>query len=142
MCRRWRRGCSRIVCAVRAGAAGVHTGRARAVVALTWPGNLAELQIVVERAAADAAQDAIQIEDVLPALKLDTLERLEKAPARFVPSGNLRDARLRFERDYIAGVLQHHGWRMGEAAQALGIQRPNLYRKARQLGIPLVRASE
>jgi two-component system nitrogen regulation response regulator NtrX len=110
--------------------------------ALTWPGNLAELQMVVERAAADAAQDAIQIEDVLAALKLDTLERLEKAPARFVPSGSLRDARLRFERDYIAGVLQHHGWRMGEAARALGIQRPNLYRKARQLGIPLVRTSE
>ena len=110
--------------------------------ALTWPGNLAELQVVIERAAGDAARDAIQIEDVLAALNLDTLERLEKAPARFVPSGSLRAARLRFERDYIAGVLQHHGWRMAEAARALGIQRPNLYRKARQLGIPLVRASE
>jgi DNA-binding NtrC family response regulator len=110
--------------------------------ALTWPGNLAELQMVIERAAGDAAHDTIQIEDVLAALHLDTLERLEKAPARFVPSGSLRAARLRFERDYIAGVLQHHGWRMAEAARALGIQRPNLYRKARQLGIPLVRASE
>ena len=37
----------------------------------------------------------------------------ETAPAApFVPAGNLRDARLRFERDYIAAVLQHHGWRM------------------------------
>ena len=35
-----------------------------------------------------------------------------------------------------------HGWRMAEAAQTLGIQRPNLYRKARQLGIPLARLSE
>lgn len=55
---------------------------------------------------------------------------------------SLRDARLRFERDYITAVLQHHGWRMAEAARALGIQRPNLYRKARQLGIPLARATE
>jgi len=39
-------------------------------------------------------------------------------------------------------VLQHHDWRMAAAAQALGMQRPNLYRKARQLGIPLVRVSE
>jgi len=31
---------------------------------------------------------------------------------------------------------------MADAAQTLGIQRPNLYRKARQLGIPLMRASE
>jgi DNA-binding NtrC family response regulator len=73
---------------------------------------------------------------VLPALQL------HRAPAPFVPVGNLREARLRFERDYIAAVLQHHDWRMADAAQALGIQRPNLYRKARQLGIPLARTSE
>ena len=69
----------------------------------------------------DAPRDVIQIEDVLPALNLDKIDR---APARFVPVGNLRDARLRFERDYISAVLQHHGWRMAEAAHALGIQRP------------------
>jgi DNA-binding NtrC family response regulator len=67
---------------------------------------------------------------------------LHRARAPFVPSGNLREARQRFERDYIASVLQHHEWRMAPAAQALGIQRPNLYRKARQLGIPLVRVTE
>jgi DNA-binding NtrC family response regulator len=31
---------------------------------------------------------------------------------------------------------------MADAAETLGIQRPNLYRKARQLGIPLTRSSE
>jgi len=104
--------------------------------ALTWPGNVAELKAMVERAAQDASRDVIQIEDVLPALKLD------RAPVRFTPAGQLREARLRFERDYISAVLQHHGWRMADAAETLGIQRPNLYRKARQLGIPLTRASE
>ena len=71
------------------------------------------------------------MEDVLPALHLDGVA------APFAPRGNLREARLRFERDYIAAVLQHHGWRVADAAQTLGIQRPNLYRKARQLGIPV-----
>lgn len=105
--------------------------------ALTWPGNVAELKSVVERAAKETTQhDVIQIEDVLPALNLD------RAPARFTPTGQLREARLRFERDYISAVLQHHGWRMADAAETLGIQRPNLYRKARQLGIPLTRSSE
>ena len=104
--------------------------------ALTWPGNVAELKAVVERAAKETSHDVIQIEDVLPALNLD------RAPARFTPAGELREARLRFERDYISAVLQHHGWRMADAAETLGIQRPNLYRKARQLGIPLTRASE
>ena len=57
------------------------------------------------------------------------------ASSAFVPDGNLREARLRFEREYISSVLRYHNWRMADAAQTLGIQRPNLYRKARQLHI-------
>jgi DNA-binding NtrC family response regulator len=104
--------------------------------ALTWPGNLAELRTAIERIVADGVEDVIQIEQILPALQL------HRSHTPFVPSGNLREARLRFERDYISSVLQHHDWRMASAAEALGIQRPNLYRKARQLGIPLARVSE
>jgi DNA-binding NtrC family response regulator len=90
----------------------------------------------IERVVAETRGDVIQVEHLLPALQL------LRAPAPFVPSGNLREARLRFERDYIVAVLQHHGWRMAEAAHTLGIQRPNLYRKARQLGIPLARLAD
>ena len=104
--------------------------------ALIWPGNLAELRRVIERVVSDVQTEVIQIEHLLPALQLD------RAPTAFVPAGNLKEARLRFERDYIAAVIQHHGWKMADAAQTLGIQRPNLYRKARQLGIALTRATE
>ena len=104
--------------------------------ALTWPGNLRELRDAIERVVLDTADRVIQIEHLLPAL------RLQRTHESFAPSGNLREARLRFEREYIASVLQHHGWHMAEAAQTLGIQRPNLYRKARQLGIPLMRMHE
>jgi DNA-binding NtrC family response regulator len=103
---------------------------------LAWPGNLAELRDAIGRVAADTRDDVIQVEHLLPALQL------HRARAPFLPVGHLRDARQRFERDYIAAVLQHHGWRMSDAAQTLGIQRPNLYRKARQLGIPLARVSD
>jgi len=106
------------------------------VAAVTWPGNLFELQAAIARVASEPGDHDIQVEHVLPAL------HLQRAPARFTPTGNLREARLRFERDYISAVLQHHAWRMGDAAQTLGIQRPNLYRKARQLGIPVTRVSE
>jgi DNA-binding NtrC family response regulator len=104
--------------------------------ALNWPGNLAELRAVVERVAVETRDGVIQIEQVLPAVQLD------RASTAFLPAGSLREARIRFEREYIAAVLQHHGWRMAEAARTLGIQRPNLYRKARQLGIPVARTSE
>jgi DNA-binding NtrC family response regulator len=47
----------------------------------------------------------------------------------------LREARRRFEREFITAVLaQHHG-RMADTARALGIQRTNLYRKMRQLKV-------
>ena len=48
---------------------------------------------------------------------------------------SLREARRRFEREYIATVLEQHQWRMSDAARTLGIERANLYRKTRQLGI-------
>jgi NtrC-family two-component system response regulator AlgB len=106
------------------------------IAAVTWPGNLRELQAAIARAVGESGDHDIQVEHLLPSL------HLQRTPARFVPTGNLREARLRFERDYISAVLQHHAWRMADAAQTLGIQRPNLYRKARQLGIPVTRVSE
>jgi DNA-binding NtrC family response regulator len=124
-------------CAAAGRPARTFTQAALALVgALTWPGNLAELRAAIERVAAHGLEDVIQIEHILPVLQL------HRVPTPFVPVGNLREARQRFERDYIASVLQHYEWRMAPAAEALGIQRPNLYRKARQLGIPLVRVSE
>lgn len=52
-------------------------------------------------------------------------------------TASLREARRSFERTYILAVLEQHQWRVGMAARALGLQRPNLYRKARQLSIAL-----
>ncbi|HZP47005.1 MAG TPA: sigma 54-interacting transcriptional regulator [Vicinamibacterales bacterium] len=125
------------ICAARRSAPRSFTNAAMALVgALAWPGNAAELRQVIERVVDDNHDEVIQVEQLLPALRLDA------RPPAFRPAANLREARLRFERDYIAAVLQHHGWRMADAAQTLGIQRPNLYRKARQLGIPLSRVSD
>jgi DNA-binding NtrC family response regulator len=125
------------ICAASGIAPRVFTPAAVALLgAMSWPGNLAELREAVEGAVAATTSDSIQVEALLPTL------RFERAPTAFTPEGTLREARQRFEHDYIAAVLEHHGWRMADAAQTLGIQRPNLYRKARQLGIPLARSSE
>jgi DNA-binding NtrC family response regulator len=125
------------ICSARGEAPRAFTQAALALIgALSWPGNLAELKTTIERLVSETRETIIQVEDVLPALDL------QRARPPFTPVGSLRDARLRFEREYIAAVLQHHGWRMADAAATLGMQRPNLYRKARQLGIPVTRATE
>jgi DNA-binding NtrC family response regulator len=97
--------------------------------ALPWPGNMAELRALTERLAVIITRGVLLLEDVLANV------RLEGAEALGGPSGTLREARERFERDYVAAVLQHHRGRMGDAARALGIERTNLYRKIKQLNI-------
>ena len=66
----------------------------------------------------------------------DVLTRFELEPAAVA---SLREGRRAFERSYILAVLDQHDWRIGDTARALGLQRPNLYRKARQLSIALKR---
>jgi DNA-binding NtrC family response regulator len=97
--------------------------------ALPWSGNLDELRLVLNRILGASADAAIRQEDVLAHLPIDG------AFARIAPHTSLREARRQFEREYIASVLERHRWRMSEAARTLGIERANLYRKTRQLGI-------
>ena len=63
------------------------------------------------------------------------VEAVRLAAGRGTPT--LREARAQFEREWIAATLAMHNGRVGEAAKALGIQRTNLYRKVRQLKLPL-----
>lgn len=68
-----------------------------------------------------------------------TLSRLSVRNGTPAP---LREARRQFERTYIVAVLERYDWHVADAARALGLQRPNLYRKARQLQIDLRRSEE
>lgn len=98
--------------------------------ALPWRGNAVELRSTIEAVVAGlAAGRAIGLEDVLAHVKLDG------GSAAFVERGTLRQARARFEREYIAHILEQHRGRISDAAKALGIQRTNLYRKLRSLRV-------
>jgi DNA-binding NtrC family response regulator len=96
--------------------------------AVPWSRNVDELAEVVTAVLATAGP-LVRQEDVLARLPI------ENAFARFDTAINLREARRRFEREYIVAVLERHQWRMSDAARTLGIERANLYRKTRQLGI-------
>ncbi len=97
--------------------------------ALPWPGNAAELRSLAERLAVLVPRGVVLLEDVLANVRFDGAE------AQGRPRESLRNARERFERDYVTAVLQHHRGRMGAAARELGIERTNLYRKIKQLNI-------
>lgn len=103
--------------------------------ALPWPRNIDELAGILARLLPGAGP-VVKQEDVLAYLPI------ENAFTRIDTTASLREARRQFEREYIAAVLERHQWRMSDAARTLGIERANLYRKARQLGITRVPRAE
>ena len=102
--------------------------------AMPWRGNAIELRALLEQVVAGRAEGShIALEDLLAHVRLDG------GAALFSNSGTLRQARARFEREYIAAVLEQHHGRISEAAKVLGIQRTNLYRKMRSLRVTRMR---
>jgi DNA-binding NtrC family response regulator len=96
--------------------------------ALPWKGNAIELRTLIERLVREVKTATISLNDVLASVRLD-------GHATIVSPGSLREARARFETEYIAAVVAHHHGRIPEAAKTLGIQRSNLYRKMRRLRV-------
>jgi DNA-binding NtrC family response regulator len=103
--------------------------------ALPWRGNAPELRGLLERLILLVPGGLIRLEDVLAHTHFE---------GTLSPTGldaTLRQARAKFERDYIGAVLQHHHGRIADAAKVLGIQRTNLYRKMRRLNLIRAKAA-
>jgi len=97
--------------------------------ALPWRGNFPELRGLLHALAMKVPDRLIRLNDILANIRLDG------NALTFHGGGTLKEARERFEHDYVEAVLELHRGRMPEAARALGIQRTNLYRKIRQLSV-------
>jgi len=98
-----------------------------------WPGNVRELKNLIERLMILCPGEEIRRED-LPAEIRDA--ELAAAP----PAGaSLRDAREDFERRFILASLKRHRGHVTKTAEALGVERSNLYRKLKSYGIEVER---
>jgi len=91
-----------------------------------FPGNIRELANYIERVVILSEGDAIessQVEGLLPQL------------AKAEPTGTLRAASEKFERDYIKKALARADGNMTRAAEMLGLERSHFYKKMKALGI-------
>jgi two-component system nitrogen regulation response regulator NtrX len=91
-----------------------------------WPGNARELRNVVERMAILSSGDEIGL-DAVPA-EIRTYR--ENAP-----KSSVQEARESAERDYIQKALEAASWNVSSAARALGMERTNLHKRMRALGV-------
>jgi two-component system nitrogen regulation response regulator NtrX len=105
---------------------------------LPWPGNVRELRNIVERLVIMTPGDRIEVRH-LPASLLESLppRNLGEAPAPLAAAGEstLASARDDFERQYILRRYRECGGNMSRTAEALGVERSNLYRKMKAFGL-------
>jgi two-component system nitrogen regulation response regulator NtrX len=102
----------------------------RALQAHRWPGNVRELKNLIERLMILAPGNEIEASD-LPFAAAEA-----GAPP---PDAPLKDARDDFERRYILAALRRHRGNVTRAAEMLGLERSNLYKKLKSYGIEVER---
>ena len=102
-----------------------------------WPGNVRELRNQVERVAIMAAGDTIEPSDLSAEIRLGKPDVAGGGlgGANVAGGTTLQDARKQFERDLILGVLTKHNWNVSRAAEELGLERTNLHKKIKGLGL-------
>ena len=112
-------------------------GAATGLQSYKWPGNVRELRNVIERLMIMVPGEEVTARDLG---FLDAgLTPPETGPV--IPM-SLHDARERFERDYILRALAAQQGNISRTADALGVERSNLYRKMRSFGIVPARRPE
>ena len=104
----------------------------------SWPGNVRELRNVIERLIIMVPGEVITAQDLA---FLGGGARPEPAAAT-TETQMLHDARDAFEREYILKTLARQQGNISRTAEVLGIERSNLYRKMRSLGIMPSRPGE
>ncbi|KPK02111.1 MAG: Fis family transcriptional regulator [Nitrospira bacterium SG8_35_4] len=98
----------------------------RALMEYDWPGNVRELKNTIERFVIMHTSDVIEVKDIQP---------VRGVKADYSAFKTLREAREQFEKEFILKKLQENTWNVSKTAEELEIERSNLHRKIKSLGI-------
>jgi two-component system, NtrC family, nitrogen regulation response regulator NtrX len=107
-------------------------GAASKLKAYHWPGNVRELRNLIERLAILVPHETIEPEDM-------QLGTRSEAPAAIATDLPLKEARDEFEKQYILARLRDYAGNVSRTADALGVERSNLYKKLHLYGIRVER---
>ena len=103
-----------------------------------WPGNIRQLENVIERAVVIAEAEVLTLQD-MPAELFETGGELNGSSSasvgEIVPVSNFRSERERFEREQLQRALDDADGNKAEAARILGIARSTLVSRLKKLGL-------
>jgi two-component system nitrogen regulation response regulator NtrX len=92
----------------------------------TWPGNARELKNAIERMAILTQGDRLTADSVPVEIRL---------PKESGARSSVQEARESAERDHILRALEETNWNVSGAARSLGMDRTNLHKRIRTLGL-------
>ncbi len=98
-----------------------------------WPGNVRELKNIAERLMIMSG-DRITVSD-LPEQIAGSKPAAAMLTSFDGPRPTLREFRETAERQYIQDTLEENDWNISRTAQVLGIERTNLHKKLKALGL-------
>jgi two-component system nitrogen regulation response regulator NtrX len=91
-----------------------------------WPGNARELRNVIERMAILSSGDR---------LTRDSIPVEIRVQREAGPKSTIQEARESAEREHILRALEESKWNVSGAARTLGMERTNLHKRIRALGL-------
>ena len=98
--------------------------------AYAWPGNARELRNAVERMAILSEGDRLMRDAVPVEVRM---------PREAGPRSSVQEARETAEREHILRALEEADWNVSSAARTLGMERTNLHKRIRALGLARTR---
>jgi len=112
----------------------------KALQAYKWPGNIRELEHVIEYALSMAEQENIQITD-LPEEFVNRVADRVSSPESWA-NAPFSKAKEEFEKIYITQILRESNWNISEASRKAQMFRQNLQQKIRKYGIKVEEEKE
>ena len=86
-----------------------------------------------------ARGDTIEVSDLPPSIRGDDSQTDRLRTLLEMDFDSLKEARDWYEKAYIEGKLAQHEGNVSKTADSLGVERSNLYRKMKSLGIDAVK---
>lgn len=108
----------------------------------SWPGNIRELKNLVQRLLILGVDEEITQEEVESAISSAPTAKSREVVGSIPLDLPLREAREQFERTYLLQQFKDCDGNVARLAERVGMERTNLYRKLRALGIDPKKGSD
>jgi len=107
----------------------------RVLEAFPWPGNIRQLENVVQQAVLTSSGNELKVHHLSPLIHTRCENAVAAAPTPGGFNGTLKQSRESTERANILRALEKAGQSRTRAAQLLGVSRVTLYKKMKKYGL-------